>query len=265
MKKIMMIGFGTMAHEVMARLPQGVSVGWIVARPHHHQVISQLCDGQSIPLAHPDECQGQPDLVLECASQKAVSEYGESVLNKGWKLALISTGALADAGLFHRLRQAALQGNGELIILSGAVAGMDGLSAAREGGLDNVTYISRKSPASWRGSPAEQRVDLDKVSQATVFFEGSAREAASSFPANANVAATIALMGIGMDKTRVQMIVDPHTQKNTHNIHVAGRFGEFDIELNGQPLATNPKTSTLAALSAVQICRRLVSDGLADE
>ena len=81
------------------------------------------------------------------------------------------------------------------------------------------------------------------------------------FPANANVAATIALNGLGMDATRVRLQVDPATRRNTHRLQVCGDFGEFHIELSGTPLASNPKTSTLAALSAVQTCRRLVDGG----
>ncbi|MEY0629844.1 aspartate dehydrogenase domain-containing protein, partial [Providencia rettgeri] len=83
------------------------------------------------------------------------------------------------------------------------------------------------------------------------------REAALNFPANANVAATVALYGIGMDATQVQLIVDPDTTKNSHQIDVRGDFGHFSIELNGNPLSSNPKTSMLAALSAVEICRRI--------
>lgn len=120
-----------------------------------------------------------------------------------------------------------------------------------------MTYQSRKSPASWRGSYAEMLIDLNAVNEATIFFEGSAREAARLFPANANVAATVALGGIGMDATRVQLMVDPVTQRNTHTLHVEGLFGEFRLELSGLPLADNPKTSTLAALSAVRACREL--------
>lgn len=262
MKKIMILGFGAMAHEVLSRLPDGIRVGWIVAREPHHAAISQLFDGKVQPLLHPQECQETPDLVLECASQKAVEEYGEAILNRGWKLALISTGALADEALSQRLKQAIHKGGGELKILSGAVAGMDGLSAAREGGLESVTYLSNKSPESWRGSPAEALVDLDGVTKPTIFFEGSAREAAKMFPANANVAATIALMGVGMENTKVQLCVDPMTRHNTHKIQVNGRFGQFHIELSGNPLASNPKTSTLAALSAIQACRHLVNGDL---
>lgn len=258
MKKIMMIGYGAMAKEVLARLPQGVEAGWILAREKHHADIEKAFGGRVQVLSHPDQCNEQPDLVLECASQQAVAEFGEAVLKHGWRLALISTGALADPALQQLLQQTSSRYQGRLIILSGAVAGMDGLASAREGGLEQVTYQSSKSPASWRGSQAEQLIDLDSVREAQVFFEGSAREAARLFPANANVAATIALHGLGMDATRVRLQVDPHTQRNTHRLQVSGLFGEFQIELCGNPLASNPKTSTLAALSAVQACRSLV-------
>ena len=254
MKKIMLLGYGAMAQAVIERLPEQVSIGWIVAREHHHAAIRTRFGDATQPLLDPQDCAETPDLVLECASQQAVAEFGEQILLRGWHLALISTGALADGELESRLRRA----DGRLTLLAGAVAGIDGLAAAKEGGLQRVTYRSRKSPACCRGSYAEQLIALDAVREATVFFEGSAREAARLFPANANVAATVALGGIGLDETRVQLMVDPTTRQNTHTLHVEGMFGEFHLELSGQPLASNPKTSTLAALSAVRACRELI-------
>lgn len=258
MKKVMLIGFGAMAQAVIERLPDGVAIGWVVARESHHQEIARQFGGTVEALVSPLECQITPDLVLECASQQAVAQFGEAILRRGWHLAVISTGALASEELETALYQAGRAGAGKLTLLSGAVAGIDGLSAAREGGLTQVTYRSRKSPASWRGSYAERLVDLSAVTEAQIFFEGSAREAARLFPANANVAATVALGGIGLDETRVQLMVDPQTTRNTHTLHAAGGFGKFQLELSGFPLAANPKTSTLAALSAVRACRELV-------
>jgi aspartate dehydrogenase len=194
MKKVMLIGYGAMAQAVIERLPPQVALGWIVARESHHAAIRLQFGDAVTPLDDP-QCGGTPDLVLECASQQAVAQYGEAVLARGWHLAVISTGALADSELEQRLRQA----GGRLTLLAGAVAGIDGLAAAKEGGLERVTYQSRKSPASWRGSYAEQLIDLNAVNEAQIFFEGSAREAARLFPANANVAATVALGGIGLD------------------------------------------------------------------
>lgn len=254
MKKIMLIGYGAMAQAVIERLPPQVRIGWIVARTQHAAAIRDRFTGSVAVLDHTQACEGAPDLVLECASQRAIAEYGEGVLRRGWHLAVMSTGALADRELELRLRDA----GGRLTLLSGAIAGMDGLAAAKEGGLMHVTYRSCKSPAGWRGSYAGELIDLDKVQDAQVFFEGSAREAARLFPANANVAATVALAGIGLDDTRVQLMVDPQTRRNTHTVQAQGAFGELRLEIGGVPLPGNPKTSTLAALSAVHACRELL-------
>ena len=253
MKKIMLIGYGAMAQAVIERLPEGVTIGWIVARPHHHAAIRTRFGDRARPLLLPQDGAETPELVLEGAGKQAVAQGGETGRTGGGHLAIISTGALADSALEQRLRHA----DGRLTLLSGAVAGIDGLAAAKEGGLEQVVYRSRKSPASWRGSYAETLIDLNAIREAQIFFEGSAREAARLFPANANVAATIALGGVGMDATRVQLMADPATQRNTHTLHASGLFGELRLELSGLPLADNPKTSTLAALSAVRACREL--------
>ncbi|WP_375057513.1 aspartate dehydrogenase [Zobellella sp. DQSA1] len=256
MKQLMMIGFGAMAREVLALLPAELSLKWLlVPAARVAEVQAELGPAVTV-LSRVEDCAASPDLVVECAGQAAVREHGSAVLARGWTLGLISVGALADEALARDLRLAAGQGGGRILALAGAIAGIDGLAAAREGGLESVTYQGRKSPQSWRGSPAETLVDLDGVTEPTVFFSGTAREAARLFPANANVAATIALAGLGMDETRVELVVDPDSRRNQHRIRASGRFGELDIALSGLPLAANPKTSTLAALSVVRACRQ---------
>lgn len=258
MKRIVFIGFGAMAHEALRRLPTGISLAGVIVPPARVAAVQEEL-GAAVQVASTvDHVQQAPDLVLECAGHAGLGKHGPAVLERGWPLAVVSVGALADDALLASLRAAATRGGVGFRILSGAVAGMDGLSAAREGGLDEVLYVARKAPRSWRGSPAETLIDLEAVQVPTVFFEGSAGEAARLFPANANVAATIALCGIGMQRTRVQLLVDPQATRNTHRIQARGAFGQMQIELAGQPLPGNPKTSMLAALSIVRACRQLL-------
>lgn len=258
MKSILLIGYGAMARQAVTRLPPGVVLGAVVVPLAFVQDVREEVDSRVQVASDIADIRSAPDLVLECAGHAGLAEHGPAVLQRGWPLAVVSVGALADAALLARLEAAAQAGGARLRLLSGAVAGMDGLSAAREGGLDDVMYVSRKAPRSWRGSPAESLVNLDEVKVATVFFEGSAGEAARCFPANANVAATIALCGLGMERTRVQLIVDPQASSNTHRIQARGAFGEMQIEVAGQPLPGNPRTSMLAALSMVRACRQLL-------
>lgn len=258
MKQLMMIGFGAMAAEVYSNLPDDLILKWIVVPKKSIEKVQDQVSKDIQVISSIDECQGVPDYVIEVAGQAAVKEHAQNVLAKGWTIGLISVGTLADTEYFATLQKTAEASGAHLHLLAGAIAGIDGIAAAKEGGLEKVTYRGCKSPKSWKGSYAEQLIDLDHVSQATVFFKGTAREAALKFPANANVAATIALAGLGMDQTMVELIVDPNIKKNKHTIVAEGRFGEMTIEMAGVPLASNPKTSTLAALSVIRACRNSV-------
>jgi aspartate dehydrogenase len=194
----------------------------------------------------------QPDLVVECAGHGALRALGAEVLAAGVDLLVASVGALADSALEEALRAAALAGSSKLRIPSGALGGLDVLGAARFAGLRSVRYEGRKAPAAWRGSPAEDMAPLAELSQPTIFFQGSAREAARLFPQNANVAAAVALAGIGFDNTWVSLCADPAAMGNQHRIFAEGAFGEIDARVVGFPLPDNTKTSMLAPLSLLR-------------
>lgn len=267
MKRLMMIGFGAMAAEVIRLLPEELELGWVLITERSRARVSEeilnlrndSMNGNTKVITSVDQCDATPDLVVECAGQQSVRMHGVAILEKGWDLALISVGALANNALATELYQAAEQSGARLHALSGAVAGIDALASAKEAGLEQVTYCCCKGPKSWQGGPAEQYIDLSAVTERQVFFEGTAREAALTFPANANVAATVALASLGLDETRVQLVVDPAVNKNQHRIQASGVFGSMEICVAGVPLAANPKTSTLAALSVVRACRQAVS------
>jgi aspartate dehydrogenase len=191
----------------------------------------------------------QPDLVIECAGHGAVVHSVPTFLKAGVDVVIASIGALADKVLSDSLEQAAKQGNARLILVSGAIGGLDALRSARSAGLEEVVYVGRKPPRAWAGSPAEDEFDLSNITVPTTIFRGTAAEASIKFPKNANVTAAVALSGVGFDKTRVELVADPGVDKNVHEVQAKGAFGELSIRLANNPLPDNPKTSWLAALS----------------
>ena len=116
----------------------------------------QVCDSIA-SLAEP------PDLIVEAAGHGALGEHGVPALRAGFRLLVVSVGALADRALLEVLEEAATEGGGVAEIAPGAVGGIDALAAARQGGLERVTYTSRKPPAAWKGTPGEALCDLDRL------------------------------------------------------------------------------------------------------
>jgi aspartate dehydrogenase len=254
MKKVALIGFGAMARTVVRILPElGDEAPEVVGILEISEFAAEARAhiGDRIPVVErlEDILALDPELIAESAGQGAVRQHGEAVLKAGRDLLIISIGSLADQDLFDRLKAAAREGGAQLLLPAGALGGIDALAAGRLGGLTTVRQTMAKPPNAWKDTPAEDIVDLDALGEATVFFTGSARDAATLYPQNANVAATVALAGLGFDTSQVSLIADPAATGPIHRIEAEGTFGTFVIEIRGIALPDNPKSSTLAALS----------------
>jgi aspartate dehydrogenase len=195
----------------------------------------------------------RPDLVIEAAGRAAIDVWAEAALAAAPTVIIASTSAFCDEALLARLLDVATQHGSRIFIPSGAIGAVDALSSAAVLGLDEVSHQIVKPPIAWRGTPAEKLLDLESLNHRTVFFSGSAREAASHYPQNANATVVTALAGVGLDKTRVEMVADPAVRINGHRIMAVGAFGRLEILLENNPLATNPKSSELTALSLVRL------------
>jgi aspartate dehydrogenase len=226
----------------------------VVVRPERVADVQAMLGGAVQVTASLDRLERRPDYVLELAGHAAVAEHAPGALASGIGVAIASTGALADEALRRRLRDCAERGGTQLRLLSGAVGGLDVLAAYRECGLREVRYTGRKPPHAWRTTSAAPATAL-RTGAPTTIFEGTAGEAARDFPSNANVAATVALAGLGFDATFVRLVADPGIEHNAHRIEAVSDLGSFAIDLAGAPSGGNAGSSALTAFSALRALR----------
>jgi len=258
---IALVGFGAIGQALARRLgtDSRLRVTQVIVNASPSQALlsaaAQLLP-QSRVLDRLDVSPGQrPDLVVECAGHAAVNAHLVPALQAGIPCVMASVGALHDPALLQRLESAAAAGNTRVQLASGAIGAVDALAAAQLGGLDEVIYVGRKPPLSWRGTPAEQVCDLSQLTSPQVIFRGSARQAAHGFPKNTNVAATVSLAGLGLDHTQVELIADPGVTRNVHTIMARGAFGYLELLLENYALPDNPKTSALTVYSLERAVR----------
>jgi aspartate dehydrogenase len=251
---VALIGWGAIAQAVVGGLAKGTSQTRIVAVAVRDTARARDLPAGAVMLPDPSAlADTDADLVVEAAGRDAVAPWGRAALTLGRDFAVSSTSAFADPTLLADLTALAERGNAQLFIPPGALGGIDALAAARRIGLAEVEHRIIKPPRAWMGTKAEALCALDTLTGACAFFSGTAAQAAAAFPQNANVALISALAGLGPDHTRITLIADPAATTNRHEIAAKGAFGTLSVTLSNAPLAGNPKTSVMTALSLIRM------------
>lgn len=251
-----LIGYGNIAQtllRVLACETVALSALTVLVRPAQAQAARTALAGVATVVTEGKALiDAQPDLLVECAGHSAVAGVVVPALNAGIETVIASIGALADRDLHASITAAARAGGTRIVLPAGAIGGVDLLSALRPSGITSVVYTSRKPPMAWQGTPAEAVLDLASLTEPTTFFRGTARDAALQYPKNANVAATLALAGIGFEDTLVQMIADPRAGGNIHEYSVTAGAADYTMQIRGNPSPENPKTSVATVYSVAR-------------
>ncbi|RYE31904.1 MAG: aspartate dehydrogenase [Hyphomicrobiales bacterium] len=258
--RLALIGWGAINRRVAELLAERshADIGIVAVAVRNPAAASDIPSGAKLITTLGELAGLDLDLVVEAAGREAVGIWGEAALAAAPSFAVASTSAFCDDALLDRLIAAAESRGSQLLIPPGALAGIDGIAAASLLPLDEVIHRIVKPPAAWKGTSAEGLIALDEITEATAFFSGTAREAASRFPQNANVAVISALAGIGLDRTRVELVADPSAGGNGHELSARGAFGKLDIAIENRPLAANPKSSEMTALGLVKLIENRV-------
>lgn len=206
----------------------------------------------SVPnLSFEKLCQ-ECDLIIECLPPAQVPELCKHSFACGKDIIVISACALL---MFPEVLKQHKASKSRIFVPSGALIGMDGVTALAHLGIKSAHIATNKKPAGYEGAPyiTEQNIDLSTITERTRLFQGNALEAAKAFPANVNVAATLSLAGIGPENTQVEIWADPDAKGNAHEIFVESEFSTMSARVENRPDPSNPKSSMLAAQSIIAL------------
>ena len=260
--RITIVGCGSIGSKLAKAADEMAEVKRIYLMDEDHPRAENLAAAlnKAIVINDVEEELYHTDLVIEAASQKAATVIVPKVVARGVDIMIMSVGALVDDEFREMVKEKAIQSEAKIFIPSGAVCGTDGLRSSAVGELEEVELITTKGPKSLEGVDwiEDHGIDVDTLTEPTTVFSGTARDAVKLFPKNINVAATVSLLGVGFDKTKVTIVVDPSFHSNSHELRVKGEFGQMTCHTYNVPSPDNPKTSYLAAMSAISALKRIV-------
>ncbi len=204
------------------------------------------------------EALAEADIVVEAAPAGVFEQIARAAIEAGRIFVPASVGALLPR--MHLVTRAQQTG-ARIVVPTGALLGLDAVRAAAEGPVDSITMVTRKPPAGLDGAPylVQRDIRVLGISEPLCVFRGNAFDAAAGFPANVNVAAALALAGIGPHRTQVEIWADPGVTRNTHTIRVESAAARFVMTIENVPSEENPRTGKITALSMLACLRGLVS------
>jgi len=255
--RVAVAGLGAIGASVVRELDRGIEglVLTAVSAQNIEKHRAWLDELMSTPDVLPIEQLAEiADIVVECAPSKLVRSIVAPVVARGKTAIVLSVGALLEN---EDLIDLAKDNGGQIVVPTGALIGLDAVTAAAEGTIHAVRLVTRKPLQGLVGAPhlVENKIEIEGLTEPLRIFEGTAREAAKGFPANLNVGVALSLAGIGPDRTRVEIWADPTVTRNTHRIEVDSDSARFSMSIENIP-SENPKTGRITALSVIACLRK---------
>jgi aspartate dehydrogenase len=256
--RVAIAGLGTIGRSVARRLATGIPGLRLTAVAAGDSRKAQAwLDNERIacPVVGLAMLPQHADLAVECAPPEQLEPICRPMLQAGKAVMVLSAGAL----LTHpELVEIAKRSGGQIMVPTGALLGLDAVTAAAEGQIHSLRMITRKPPRGLAGAPylRAHGISVEGLTKAERVFSGTAREAAAGFPENVNVVAALALASIGPDRVTIEIWADPALSRNCHSIEVDSDSARFVLSIENIP-SDNPKTGRITALSVIAALRKL--------
>src|SRR5882757_7696990 len=256
-RRVAVVGLGPIGTKVVQALDDGIDglvlTAISIQNPAKHQGF--LAKLKKPPAILPiDGLCDVADIVIECAPGKLVRSIVVPFVSRGKTAIVLSAGALLEN---EDLIDLAKRNGGQIVVPTGALIGLDAVTAAAEGKILSVKMVTRKPVTGLVGAPylVENNIDIESIKEPLRIFQGTAREAAKGFPANLNVAVALSLAGLGPDRTTLEIWADPALTRNVHRIEVESDSARFSMTIENIP-SENPKTGRITALSVIAYLRK---------
>jgi aspartate dehydrogenase len=256
--RVAIVGLGAIGRKVAEALDGGIDGLTLAAVSAQHPDKHRAWLGRlnAAPEVLPIEALSEvADLVVECAPARLVRSIVAPFVTRGKTAIVLSAGALLEN---EDLIDLAKQNGGQVVVPTGALIGLDAVTAAAVGTIHSVRMVTRKPIQGLAGAPyiVENNIDIEGIAEPLKIFEGTAREAAKGFPANLNVAVALSLAGLGPDRTRLEIWADPTVTRNIHRVEVESDSARFSMSIENIP-SENPRTGMITALSVIAYLRKL--------
>jgi aspartate dehydrogenase len=255
--RVAVVGLGAVGIRVVEALDRGIDGLMLAAvsvqNPEKHR--GRLTSLMRTPAILPIEALVDvADIVIECAPAKLLRSIVAPFVTSRKTAIVLSAGALLEN---EDLIDLARQNGGQIVVPTGALIGLDAVTAAAVGTIHSVRMVTRKPVTGLAGAPyiVENNIDIERITEPLKIFDGTAREAAKGFPANLNVAVALSLAGIGPDRTRLEIWADPALTRNVHRVDVVSDSASFSMSIENIP-SENPKTGLITALSVIAYLRK---------
>ena len=227
--RVAIAGLGAIGRVLARRLADGIpGLALACAAARDHAKAQTWLEAEKIvcPLVGLETFPQHADLAIECAPASVIEQICRPMLEAGKQVMVLSAGALLPRPELMELAKAR---GGQIIVPTGALLGLDAVTAAAEGRIHSVRMITRKPPGGLVGAPYLEAngISLEGLNGPKRVFSGTARDGAAGFPANVNVAAALSLAGIGPDRTMMEIWADPTIDRNCHSIEVDSDSARF--------------------------------------
>ncbi|RKY30493.1 MAG: aspartate dehydrogenase [Candidatus Omnitrophota bacterium] len=261
--KIGIVGCGAIGSTLAEAIRENLSKGAELASLYDTDLgkcykLANISGNKKLAALNLDALINKANLVIEATKAASAFEIAKKCLAFSKDIMIMSVGGIIEH--YKELELLAKGKKAKIYIPSGAVCGIDGLKALANSRINKVTLTTKKPPKAFLGASyiSKRKIRLDNLKEDTVIFEGDAYSAIRVLPQNVNVAATLSIAGIGPKDTVIRIVASPEVTRNVHEIEIEAEAGKIVARTENIAHPDNPKTSYLAALSAIAYLKQII-------